>query len=70
MIKEFSAIEDGSIVTIDRSACVDMDHDIIEVIEEFRAHAESRGIDLRVVDDGADSAQPPTPSRERGLTHA
>ena len=49
IIRELSEIPDGSSVIIDRSKCVDIDHDVIEVIEDFQTNAKDRGITVEVV---------------------
>jgi len=36
-------------VTLDASHTVNIDYDVIEIIDEFRANAKSKNIDLKVV---------------------
>ena len=59
--KELNAVADGSVVVIDISACVEIDHDILEVIEDFKANAASRDIEIQVVQ------EPPRPRRSGAL---
>ena len=49
IIRELSEVPDGSTVVIDRSNCVDIDHDVIEVIDDFQTNAKDRGITVEVV---------------------
>lgn len=56
IIKELDAVPDGAIVTIDRSKCHSIDHDILEVIEEFKANAQRRGIEVREIEASAGPA--------------
>ncbi len=49
IIKELDAVPAGSKVTIDTTACVSIDQDILEVINEFKQNAPSRDIEVSVV---------------------
>ena len=49
IIRELSEVPDGSMVIIDRSKCVDIDHDVIEVIDDFKTSAKDRDITVEVV---------------------
>ena len=46
ILKALNGIPDGSDVTIDATETMTLDHDVIEVIEDFRVNAEERGITL------------------------
>lgn len=48
VMKTLHEAPNGSLLTIDMSACVVMDHDIKEVIEDFRETAVLRDIEVRV----------------------
>jgi MFS superfamily sulfate permease-like transporter len=52
--KELSLIPNGSVVVIDRSNCVYVNHDIDETIADFIKTAPARGIEVRVVEADAD----------------
>ena len=49
IIRELSEVPDGSRVVIDRSKCVDIDHDVIEVIDDFKTNAKDRNITVEVI---------------------
>jgi len=49
ILRELSQVSDDSVVIIDTSQCVDMDHDVVEIIEDFRGTAEMRGIRVETV---------------------
>jgi len=49
IIRELSDVPDGSTVVIDRSKCVDIDHDVIEVIDDFKTSAKDRDITVEIV---------------------
>jgi len=49
IIRELSEVPDNSLVIIDRSKCVDIDHDVLEVIDDFRVSAKDRNIQVEVV---------------------
>ena len=49
IIRELSEVPDGSKVIIDRSKCVDIDHDVVEVIDDFKTSAKDRNITVEVV---------------------
>lgn len=57
IIRELSEIPDDAVVIIDKSKCVEIDHDVIEVIDDFRASVESRSIRLEIVTAGEAPAQ-------------
>jgi MFS superfamily sulfate permease-like transporter len=48
--KELSQIPDGSVVVIDRSNCVYVNHDINETIADFIKTAPARAIEVRIVE--------------------
>lgn len=49
ILKELHAVPDGAVVTIDLSNCVVPDYDVMEAIDDFRATAANRGIEVHVV---------------------
>ena len=49
IIRELSEVPDGSKVVIDRSNCIDIDHDVIEVIDDFKTNAPDRNITVEVI---------------------
>ena len=51
IIRALDEVPDESVVTIDTSGCVVMDHDIQEVIADFRSHALAGNIEVRIVDE-------------------
>lgn len=57
ILRELSKVQDGSKVTIDMGDCVYVDHDVYEVIEDFRTSAPSRGIDVTIVPQGERAAK-------------
>jgi MFS superfamily sulfate permease-like transporter len=48
--KELSQVPDNSVLVIDQSNCVYLNHDVAEIIEDFRKVAPERGIAVRVVE--------------------
>ena len=68
--KELDQVPNNSIVEIDTSACVVMDHDILEIIEDFRANAQTRNIELRIVDEAPGSLSSPQQDDARPRPHA
>ena len=51
ILKELSAIADNSRVVIDTSDCVNIDYDAREIIDDFRATAATRGIEVTVIEE-------------------
>ena len=47
LLKQLAAIPDGSHVVLDLSRTVSIDHDVIEILEDFESSATSRGIEVR-----------------------
>ena len=43
-------IPDGAKVIIDASKCINIDHDVIEIIEEFQTNAQHRDIELKIIE--------------------
>ncbi|MCR9243490.1 MAG: SulP family inorganic anion transporter [bacterium] len=62
IVKELDAVPHGSIVEIDTSAAVVLDHDVLEVIEDFRDIASRRDIEVRMIHEQSDV---PVPMRNR-----
>ena len=56
ILRELSEIPDGSRVTIDVSGCFVMDHDVAEIIEEFKTSATSRDIDVEILNKPSERA--------------
>lgn len=50
IVKALAELPNGSHVTIDLSRCVVRDHDIVEVIEDFREGASARDIEVKIID--------------------
>lgn len=50
LLKALDNIPDGSKVIIDASNTFFMHHDVLEIIEDFKIHAESTDIDLEIID--------------------
>ncbi len=48
--RTLTQIPDGAKVVIDATKTVNIDHDIVEIIEEFKANAEFRNIDLEILE--------------------
>ena len=48
IMKEFSKIRRGTILTIDLSKCYSIDYDVREIVEDFITSADNRGIIVRV----------------------
>jgi len=48
--RTLSQIPDDTKVIIDASKSINIDHDVIEIIEEFETNAEYRGIELQFID--------------------
>jgi MFS superfamily sulfate permease-like transporter len=48
--RTLSQIEDGSKVIIDASKSIYIDHDVMEIIQEFETNAKYRDIDLKIID--------------------
>lgn len=57
ILKEFSLIPAGSHVVIDLRACVSIDQDVLEVIDDFRATAGERNITTELVEREANAGQ-------------
>jgi MFS superfamily sulfate permease-like transporter len=74
--KALSDVPDSSRVTIDVSACVVRDHDVMDVIDDFLANAPTRDIEVLLVDEPsarvagqrAGVARNPSPSPQAGGT--
>ncbi len=49
ILRTLNSLPANSKVTIDASHSVNIDYDVIEIIEEYRANAESKNIDLKVI---------------------
>jgi MFS superfamily sulfate permease-like transporter len=49
ILKELSAIPERSHVVVDMSGCVSIDHDVMEIIDDFRAAAAARGISVEMI---------------------
>jgi MFS superfamily sulfate permease-like transporter len=49
--KALSDVPDGSRVTIDMSACIVRDHDVLDVIDDFLTNAPTRDIEVLMVDE-------------------
>jgi len=56
ILQQLAAIPDGSQVLIDMSRSVSIDHDVLEIIEDFRTTIEARDIELQIIEkrSGAD----------------
>ena len=48
--RALSQIPDGSKVIIDGSKSINIDHDVIEIINEFETNAKYRNIDLEIIE--------------------
>jgi len=48
--RTLAQIPDGSKVIIDASKSINIDHDVVEIIEEFKTNAEFRDIDLELIE--------------------
>jgi len=48
--KQLSEIPDGSVLIIDQSNCVYLNHDVAEIISDFTRTASSRGITVQIVE--------------------
>ncbi|MEM7206142.1 MAG: SulP family inorganic anion transporter [Planctomycetota bacterium] len=64
IIKELAAVQSGTHVTFDFSRSVALDDDVKEVIDEFRATAEERGISTRVIEPGSQPRDRKTDRRD------
>lgn len=49
ILRELAAVPRGSKVTIDASGCFVLDHDIVDVIADFRTSAKGRDIEVEIV---------------------
>ncbi|HET6415100.1 MAG TPA: SulP family inorganic anion transporter, partial [Polyangiales bacterium] len=49
ILSRLAAIQNGSHVTIDLSNTVVLDHDVLEILEDFRQSAESRDLEIRTI---------------------
>jgi MFS superfamily sulfate permease-like transporter len=47
--KELSRIKEGTILTIDMSKSVTIDHDVLEIIEDFTKEAETKNIEVELL---------------------
>jgi MFS superfamily sulfate permease-like transporter len=47
LLKQLASIPDGSRVVIDLSRTLSIDHDVIEILQDFESSAPSRGIEVR-----------------------
>ena len=50
MLKTLNQLPDNSKVIIDASRSIHIDHDVIEIIEDFQTNAPTRGIEVEVID--------------------
>jgi MFS superfamily sulfate permease-like transporter len=48
--RTLTQIPDGAKVIIDASKTINMDHDVVEIIEEFQTNAEIRDIEVTIID--------------------
>jgi len=53
VLRELSNIEDGSRVILDVSRCVHMNHDVAEIIEDFKESASRRGLAIEILESQA-----------------
>lgn len=63
IVRELRRIPDHSMVVIDMSKCVDIDPDVVEVIEDFEATANERGIEVQRIEPISPPIQAIGPSR-------
>jgi MFS superfamily sulfate permease-like transporter len=52
ILRELAALPDQCAVILDMRYCVDVDHDVMEVIEDFKASAPGRGIAVKIIEAG------------------
>lgn len=60
LLKQLAAIPDDSHVVLDLSRAVSIDHDVIEILQDFESSAPSRGIEVRREPRGASFKAEPT----------
>ena len=70
ILKEFSLIPANSHVIIDRSACVSIDQDVLEIISDFQNTASGRGITVQFVEAATSRQRPLADPVLPGLTPA
>lgn len=70
ILRELSAVPDFSKVVIDMRQCVNLDRDVVEVLEGFRATAPSRGISIHTIarEPSELSVPVPEPSEVEGVS--
>ncbi len=56
--KELASIPDNSYLTIDKSGCVHINHDVREIIDDFLRTAGKRGIQVTVIEPGNGEYEP------------
>ncbi|MEM7515413.1 MAG: SulP family inorganic anion transporter, partial [Planctomycetota bacterium] len=54
ILREFSRIPDGSVVTLDLTGTISMDQDVVEIIDDFKGTAHEREIEVEILE------RPPT----------
>ena len=69
ILKELNEIPDGSSVTLDTSGSVHIDHDVLEIIEDFETNAQSRNIRVRRIEQ-IPAALQAVPHLQRQLSEA
>lgn len=67
--RTLSQIPDGTKVIIDASKSIHIDHDVIEIIEEFKTNAEYRDIELELIDVESVEIKNQTRKVERALAN-
>ncbi len=65
--RTLTQIPDGSKVVIDASKTINIDHDVLEIIEEFKTNAEYRDIDLTLIEVESVSLKNPIKEVEHAL---
>ena len=64
-----SQIPDGSKVVIDASKSINIDHDVVEIIEEFETNSKFRDIDLTIIEREIKGVKNQTKVMERALVN-
>ena len=50
ILQQLAAVPDGSQVLIDMSRSISIDHDVLEIIEDFQTTIEARDIELQIIE--------------------
>tara|TARA_R110002094_G_scaffold45402_4_gene57358 strand:+ start:201 stop:1784 length:1584 start_codon:yes stop_codon:yes gene_type:complete len=68
ILRELSAVPDNTDIHIDMRQCVSVDHDVVEILDDFRATAAARGIAIHMIAKDASDPAVPLPQEPAALS--